>query len=128
MKATDYLWPAILASVLGLLILKWTWLAEVLGIMVNVERTGSVITIEYVWGMAAVAFLGYLFPKLPIWCAVWFMLGPTIITHAVHVVSFGIPQQWGLEIFVLAILTIPYIGIAYGAAYVRRRSLRHPTS
>jgi hypothetical protein len=128
MKANYYMWSAILASVLGLLILKWTWLAEVLGIIVNIERTGSMITIEYVWGMLAVAFLGYLFHKLPVWCAVWFMLGPTIITHTVHVVRFGIPQQWGLEILVLAVLTIPYVGIAYGAAYMHRRSLRHTTS
>lgn len=127
MKAKELIWPATLASVLGLLILKWTWLAELLGITVNIERTGSMITVEYAWGMFAVAVLGYLFYKLPIWCAAWFMLGPTILTHAVHLVRFGIPQQWLLEVFVLAILTIPYVGIAYAAAYVHRRSLKRTT-
>ena len=94
MKAKEMIWPAILASVLGLLILKWIWLAELVGIAVNIERTGSIVTIEYGWGMLAVAVLGYLFFRLPIWCAVWFMLGPTIVTHAVHLARFGIPQQW----------------------------------
>jgi hypothetical protein len=49
------------------------------------------------------------------------------VTHAVHLVRFGIPQQWLLEVFVLAILTIPYVGIAYAAAYVHRRLLKRTT-
>ena len=124
MKAKQASWSAVVATLLGLLVLKWTWLAEIFGATVTIERTGSMITIEYLWGMLAVAVLGYLFYEVPVWVAVWFMLGPTLVTHAAHVLRSGIPNQWALEIFILALLTIPYVGIAYAAAYVRKRALK----
>ena len=127
MKAKEANWSAVVASLVGLLVLKWTWLAELLDITVHIERTGSIITVEYLWGLLAVAALGYLFYRVPIWCAVWFMLGPTLLIHAIYLIKFGIPSQWALEVFMLAVLTIPYVGIAYAAAYVHRRSLKSAT-
>jgi hypothetical protein len=112
-----------MASFIGMLVLKWTWLADLFGVAYHIERTGSMITFEYFVGVVAVAILGYVFYKAPIWCAAWFMFGPMIVTHIVHIVRFGIPQQLLLEVAVLAMLTIPYIVVAYAAAYLRRRSL-----
>jgi hypothetical protein len=121
-KATEATFTAVVAGLVGLVILKWTWLAELLGITVSMERTGSILTVEYLWGMLAVAVLGYVFYRLPLWCAGWFMFGPILVTHAWHLARFGIPGQWALEVFLLALLTIPYLGIAYGAAYIHKRS------
>jgi len=126
-KAKEATLTAVVAGLSGLLILKWTWLAEMLGVSVSIERTGSIITVEYLWGMLAVAVLGYVFYRLPLWCAGWFMLGPILVTHASHLARFGIPSQWLLEVFLLALLTIPYLGIAYGAAYIHRRYRTHTT-
>src|SRR5687767_7922050 len=107
MTTKEASWSAVLAILLGLLVLKWKWLAEIFGTTITIERTGSMITIEYLRGMLAVAVLGYLFYELPVWVAVWFMLGPTLFTHAIHVLRSEIPNQWALEIFILALLTIP---------------------
>jgi hypothetical protein len=123
MKSKEAVWLALIASLLGLLVLKWEWLAQLLGVAVAVERSGSMITMEYLFGLVAVAALGFAFYRAPVWCAVWFMLGPTIVASAIHIARIGVPNQLMLEIVVLAILTLPYIGVAYGAAYLRRHSL-----
>jgi hypothetical protein len=122
--ARELIWPAMAAFLLGLLVLQGAWLAERLGITVQIERSGSMISVEYLWGMLAVAALGYVFHRSPAWCAAWFMFGPVALAHIYHFVRFGIPNQWALEVFFIALMTIPYVGIACAMAYQRRRSLK----
>lgn len=69
MNAKEASWSAVVATLLGLLVLKSTWLAQIFGATITIERTGSMITIEYLWGMLAIAVLGYLFYELPVWVA-----------------------------------------------------------
>jgi hypothetical protein len=88
---------AIGAGLLGLLVFRWLWIAQIFGVDLQVERGTSIITIEY-------------------------MLGPVLITHPIHLAKLGrIPNLWPMELLFLAALTVPYVGIAYGAAYMRRR-------
>src|SRR5262245_28439544 len=106
--------PAALAgSIVGMAVLKWEWLLNAFGMPVHVERGAALVTFEYWLGFLAAVVLGFLFPKHPITAAAFLMAGPTIITHAFHIAQHGVPQQWALEIFMLALLTIPYIGLAF---------------
>jgi hypothetical protein len=110
--------------VLGLIVLKWEWLASVVGLDIYVERSTSMITVEYVIGLGVAFMLGYAFPKRPVLCAIWLMLGPTLITHTIHLIIHGVPNLWPVELLFLTILTIPYVGLAYGGAYVRHRMMK----
>jgi hypothetical protein len=113
---------ALLSGLLGLLLFHWPWFAKLLGFDLQIERSGSIITVEYLWGAIVVLGLGLAFHKHPIWCAIWFMFGPVLVTHPIQLMKLGrIPNLWPMEILMLAVLTLPYIGIALGAAYVRKR-------
>lgn len=79
------------------------------------------IATEYWIGLACVVPLGYLFPQNPIACAVTFMWVPVLLRHLVYIFEHGFPNLWPLEIMMIAVLTLPYIGLAYGAAYLRRQ-------
>jgi len=117
-----YVPAAVAGAIVGMAVLKWEWLLNAFGVPVHVERGTALVTFEYWLGFLAAAVLGFLFPKHPITAAAFLMAGPTIVTHSVHIAQRGVPQQWALEIFMLAVLTIPYIGLAFLAAYLRQRS------
>lgn len=114
--------PAALAgTIVGMVVLKWEWLLNVFGLPVHIARGTSLVTFEYWLGFLAAALLGFLFPKHPITAGAFLMAGPTIITHSVFIAQRGVPQQWGLELAVLAILTVPYVGLAALVGYLRQR-------
>lgn len=121
---------ALVSGLLGLLVFQWPWFARPFGLEIEIERTGSLITVEYLWGMLVVFGLGLTFYKHPIWCAVWLMFGHVLITHPITLIKLGrVPNLWPMEIFMLALLTLPYIGIGYGASYLRQRvAARHHDS
>jgi hypothetical protein len=77
---------------------------------------------EYWIGLPLVALLGYLFPRNAIACAVGFMWVPVALRHSVYIFEHGVPNLWPLEIMMIATVTVPYIGAAYGVAYLRRRN------
>lgn len=77
---------------------------------------------EYWIGLPCVAILGYLFPQNAIACAVAFMWVPVSLRHSAYIVEHGVPNLWPLEIMTIAVLTLPYVGLAYGVAYFRRKS------
>ena len=122
MKVSEAVSLAVVAGLLGLLLFQWPWFAKLLGFDVQIARSGSLITVEYLWGALVVFGLGLAFYKHPIWCAIWFMFGPVLVTHPIQLIKLGrIPNLWPMEIFMVAVLTLPYIGIALGAAYLRKR-------
>jgi len=121
LKTTASILPAIAASALGILVMRGEWFVQSLGFDFQIQRTGSMVTVEYFWGMFAVFLLGYVFYKWPAWCAIWFMLGHVIVTHSIYFLRHGVPNLWPLELAVLAVLTLPYIGLAWLAAYLRKR-------
>jgi hypothetical protein len=49
------------------------------------------------------------------------MLGPNVVSTAILVIGGRIPNLWPLELLFLLVLTIPYIGLAYVGAYLRKR-------
>jgi hypothetical protein len=114
--------PAALAgTIVGMAVLKWEWLLNAFGIAVHIERGTALVTFEYWLGFLAAALLGFLFPKHPVTAGMFIMAGPTIVTHTAHIAQRGVPQQWFLELFVLAVLTLPYVGLAALVAYLRQR-------
>lgn len=121
MKIEKTVVSVFVAVAIGLIVLKWEWIAELFGVRVQVERSGSMVTMEYALGILAVMALGYVFYRRPILCAIWFVLGPTLITHSVHILKHGVPRLWPVELLMLAALILPYAAIAFGTAYLRRR-------
>jgi hypothetical protein len=119
---TKYVPAALAGTVMGMAVLKWEWLLNTFDVPTHIERGTAFVTFEYWLGLLAAGVLGFLFPKHPITAAAFLMAGPTIVTHSVHIAQRGVPLQWGLEVFVLALLTIPYIGLAFLVAYLRQRS------
>lgn len=113
--------PTVVAILSGMLVLKWEWIAGLVGIPVLVDRGTSMLATEYWIGMAVVFVLGVVFPINWFSTAVWFMFGPTIVTHVLHVMRYGVPNLWPLELAIIVILTIPYIAASYGGAFTRRR-------
>ena len=79
------------------------------------------ITTEYWIGLPCVALLGYLLPRHPVACAVAFMWAPVSLRHVIQIFEKGISNLWPVEIMVIAALTLPYIGLAYVGAYLRRK-------
>jgi hypothetical protein len=113
--------PIVVSGLVGLVVLKWEWLANASGLEVHVNRGNSMVTFEYAVGLVATFLLGYAFPSWPIACAISFMLTPTLITHSIYISQHGVPNLWPVELMFLAALTVPYIGLAYGGAYLRKR-------
>ncbi len=79
------------------------------------------VTFEYPLGFAVVLLLGYIFASYAIECAISFMFVPIVISHTIYIWQHGVPRMWVVELMFLAGLTVPYIALAYGAAYLRRR-------
>jgi hypothetical protein len=52
----------------GLIVLKWEWLANLLGAQAYVARGDEMVTFEYYVGFLATFVLGYVFPEWPIGC------------------------------------------------------------
>ena len=107
---------------LGFIILKWELLTNALGLDIHLERGTSIVTIEYVIGFGVTFFLGYVFHERPVLCGICFMFGPTLVTHAIYISERGVPNMWPVEVLLLMILTIPYIGLAYAGAFVHRKT------
>ena len=121
MTSRDRFLPIVVAILAGMLVLKWEWMAELAGIPESIQRDGAMLTTEYWIGLAAVFVLGLAFPTRWFATAAWFMWGPTIITHSVFIIQHGIPNLWPLELAFIAALTVPYIAVGYGGAFLRRR-------
>jgi len=122
MRAREAISLAVLSGMLGMLVFQWSSLAQLFGLDAEIQRSGSLVTVEYLWGMPVVLVLGLIFYRHPIWCAVWFMFGPVLILHPIKFIELGrIPNLWPIEITLLGVLTLPYIGISWAAAYLRRR-------
>jgi len=119
-----YLPPALAGTLIGIAVLKWEWLLNVFGISAHIERGTALVTFEYWLGFVAAAVLGFLFPRHPGTAGAFLMAGPTILMHSVHIAQGGVPQQWFLELFMLAALTVPYVGLAALVAYLRQRNSR----
>lgn len=112
---------ALTAALTGLLIMKWQWLVMMIDIRAEIARSGSLVTFEYFISLPAAFILGVIFPKFPTHCGVWLMLGPVLITHSVFIAQHGVPSLWPAELVLLAILALPYIGLAHIGATVGRR-------
>jgi hypothetical protein len=113
--------PAAVSILVGLLVLKWEWLASSIGVETHVNRTNSALSFEYALGLVATFVLGFVFPHRPATCAISFMAGPTLLTHSIYILKHGFPNLWPVELLLLAALTVPYVGLAYSAAYLRKR-------
>src|SRR3954470_22448067 len=90
--------PSVVSILVGLPVLKWELLAGALGLEIHVDRANSILTFEYAVGLVATFLLGYVFQLRPLTCAIAFMIGPTLITHSIHIYQHGIPNLWPVEL------------------------------
>lgn len=118
MRFHDNFFAAIVSIAAGLILFKWQFLATMVGWNVHIDRGDSLITMEYVIGLAVAFVLGFSFPKHPVLCAVWFMLGHSLVSILTHIAAKGVPNLLPVEIMFLIVLTVPYVGLAYAGAYV----------
>jgi hypothetical protein len=110
-----------ISVIVGMIVFRWQWLTQAIGLDIHVIRSNSPVTFEYFIGMTAAIGLGFAFPTRPVVCAVSLMLGPNVVSTAILVIGGRIPNLWPLELLFLLVLTIPYIGLAYVGAYLRKR-------
>jgi hypothetical protein len=110
------------AAILGLAVSYLDWILGTVGSGLRISKGTSMIAPEYWIGLPCAALLGYLFPRNAIACAVAFMWVPVSIRHSAHILEHGVPNLWPLEIMAIAVLTLPYIGLAYAVAYLRRKN------
>jgi len=120
-KFREHVLPFVVSGLLGLLLFRWEHLASAVGWQIHIERGNSMVTFEYPLGFAVVLLLGYIFASYAIECAISFMFVPIVISHTIYIWQHGVPRMWVVELMFLAGLTVPYIALAYGAAYLRRR-------
>jgi len=117
------LWTAIgVGALFGFAISYLDWILGTAGSGIRIPQGDSMIATEYWIGLPCVVLLGYLFPRYPIECAVVFMWAPVSLRHLVYISEHGVPNLWPVEISIIAALTLPYIGLAYGGAYLRRKT------
>lgn len=112
---------ALVSILVGLVVLRWEWLASLVGMQIQINRGEGMLTFEYAVGFPATFLLGYIFPTYSISCAIWFMLGPTVVTHSIYIYQHGIPSMWPVELVFLVLLTLPYVGLAWCGGYLRNR-------
>jgi len=123
------LYKAISISIfLGLFITKWKWVFNFIGINFPESPSESIITHEYYFGLLAAIALGFSFPKHPTHCGIWLMFGPVLITHTIFIFMHGVPNMWPVELFLLALLTIPYVILSYVGSLIRLRLQSKPRS
>jgi hypothetical protein len=118
----QYIAPALAGTIAGIVVLKWQWVLNGVGLVIEVQRGTGLVTFEYWIGFLAAAILGFSFPKHPIVASAFLMAGPTILTHTIHIVQYGFPRLWPVELTLLAALTVPYIGLALIVAHLRERA------
>ncbi len=117
------LWTAIgVAAIAGLAVSYLDWVLGAAGSSIRIPTGDSMIAPEYWIGLPCVALLGYLFPQNAIASAVAFMWVPVLLRHAAHILQHGVPNLWPLEVVLIAVLTLPYVGMASGVAFLRRRN------
>lgn len=110
-----------ISIVVGVSIMHWRWIAQLIGIVVPQESDASFITKEYYVGLLAALVLGVLLPRYAIHCGVWLMFGPVVMSHGIFFIKNGIPNMWPVEIFLITVLTLPYITLSLVGAFVARR-------
>lgn len=109
------------AALLGFAISYLEWILVATGAHMHVPRGDSMIATEYWIGIPCVLLLGLLFPRDAITSAVVFMWAPVLFRHAIYIFEHGVPNLWPVEILGIAFLTVPYIGVAFGGAYLRKQ-------
>jgi peptidoglycan/LPS O-acetylase OafA/YrhL len=117
-------WWAIVSILLGLVVLQWQWILNMIGLPVHVERADSPLAFEYWLGLLGAGFLGYIFPKRAALAGLLLMLGPTFIVTVVYLAESGVPALWPIQMMFTVVLTIPYIICAALAAYFKQRRER----
>lgn len=121
MKNMELYKEILISILLGLLIMKWKGLLNLVGMDFHMSPSESIVTNEYYVGLLAALTLGYVFPKHPTHCGIWLMAGPVLITHTIFMLNHGIPNMWPVELLLLALLTVPYVTLSHIGSFIARR-------
>ena len=121
MKLSRLITEVAVAGPLGLIVLNLNWVLKNTGLDFQIPRSNFSVTPEYWVGAVFVFLLGYVFAHYPVTCAVAFMWIPVAPRHSIYIFQRGVPNLWPVELLMIALLTLPYIGLAYLDAYFRRQ-------